>query len=379
MNELTLQKCLEYEKLGWLNSHVSDDGKLIGFKYSLQTVYDHAWDEITLQCRGIVFDRATGDLVCHPFDKFFNAEEIWTEDGQLDEVGKILKRLGHGFEPRKTRFFRAMDKIDGSLGILFFYDGKWIIKTGGSFNSDQAKWAQKWFDKNIYPDRLEHLNEGWTYCFEIVSKDDQHVCHYDYEGLVLLGIFDENHTEAEMNDVVELAYKLRVRYSEASMFRSYEDMVKTAKNLDVDHEGFVVTFETGFKVKVKGIEYLSKFNMISGITKKDIRLHFDIDKLHVDPEYKAAIPEELPQMKYYAESLDEGCRSLLAQISTVVYQISGLTGRERYEQAISLGSNFVGNMAIQIACGKSVNEKIFRHVVEKLKMHDQDEDCLNIQ
>ena len=49
MNELTLQKCLEYEKLGWLNSHVSDDGKLIGFKYSLQTVYDHAWDEITLQ------------------------------------------------------------------------------------------------------------------------------------------------------------------------------------------------------------------------------------------------------------------------------------------------------------------------------------------
>ena len=46
MNRLTLDKCLEYEKLGWLNKHESDDGKLIGFKYSLQTVYDHAWDEI---------------------------------------------------------------------------------------------------------------------------------------------------------------------------------------------------------------------------------------------------------------------------------------------------------------------------------------------
>lgn len=376
MNCLTLEKCLEYEKLGWLNSHESDDGKLIGFKYSLQTVYDHAWDEITLCCRGIVFDRATGDIVCHPFDKFFNAEEIWTEDGQLAEVGKILQRLGHGFEPKMTRFFRAMDKIDGSLGILFFYDGKWIIKTGGSFNSDQAKWAQKWFDKNIAPDRLEHLNEGWDYCFEIVSKDDPHVCHYDYEGLVLLGFFDDFHNEAEMIDVVELAYKLGVRYSESSTFSSYADMVKTARELDVDHEGFVVTFESGFKVKVKGMEYLSKFHMISGITKKDIRLHFDVTTLKVDPEYKAAIPEELPQMKYYAENLDEGCRSLLAQISTVVYQISGLTGRDRYEQAIALGGKFIGNMAIQIACGKSVNEKIFRHVVDELKKKFNEEDDL---
>lgn len=373
MNQLTLQKCLEYEKLGWLNSHVSDDGKLIGFKYSLQTVYDHAWDEITLQCRGIVFDRATGDLVCHPFDKFFNSEEIWTEDGQLAEVGKILKRLGHGFEPKMTRFFRAMDKIDGSLGILFFYDGKWIIKTGGSFNSDQAKWAQKWFDKNIAPDRLEHLNEGWDYCFEIISKDDPHVCHYDYEGLVLLGFFDENHTEAEMIDVVELAYKLGVRYSEASTFSSYEDMVKTAKDLDVDHEGFVVTFESGFKVKVKGMEYLSKFHMISGITKKDIRLHFDIDKLHVDPEYKAAIPEELPQMQQYAEFLDNECSAIKIEVQDVVFKIAGLTGRERYEKAIAEGGKFKGSLAVAITCGKSVNEKIFHHVVEKLKAYDPED------
>lgn len=42
MNCLTLEKCLEYEKLGLLNSHVSEDGKLIGFKYSLKTVYEHA-------------------------------------------------------------------------------------------------------------------------------------------------------------------------------------------------------------------------------------------------------------------------------------------------------------------------------------------------
>lgn len=377
MNCLTLEKCLEYEKLGWLNSHESEDGKLIGFKYSLQTVYDHAWDEITLCCRGIVFDKATGDIVAWPFNKFFNTEEIWTEDGQLAEVGKILQKLGHGFEPNMTRFFRAMDKIDGSLGILFYYDGKWIIKTGGSFVSDQAKWAQKWFDTEIDDNRKElHLDENWTYCFEIVTKEDPHVCHYDYEGLVLLGALDENHVESEMTDIIKIAEGLGVRYSEMKEFKTYQEMVKYARGLDVDHEGFVVTFDSGFKVKVKGLEYLSKFHMISGITKKDIRLHFDIMALKVDPEYKAAIPEELPQMKLYAENLDEGCRSLLAQISTVANQISGLTGRERYEQAISIGGKFVGNMAIQVACGKIFNEKIFRHVVDQLKTKFAEEEDL---
>ena len=377
MNELTLQKCLEYEKLGWLNSHESEDGKLIGFKYSLQTVYDHAWDEITLCCRGIVFDKATGDIVAWPFNKFFNTEEIWTEDGQLAEVGKILQKLGHGYEPKMTRFFRAMDKIDGSLGILFYYDGKWIIKTGGSFNSDQAKWAQKWIDKCVGQEILDrYLDYGWTYCFEIVTKEDPHVCHYNYEGLVLLGALDENHVESEMIDIVEIAGRIGVRYSAMKEFKTYQEMVKYARALDVDHEGFVVTFDSGFKVKVKGMEYLSKFHMISGITKKDIRLHFDIEKLHVDPEYKAAIPEELPQMKQYAEFLDNDCSAMRIDVQDVVFKIAGLTGRERYEKAIAEGGKFIGSLAVAVTCGKSVNEKIFHHVVEKLKAYDPEDSDL---
>ena len=374
MNELTLQKCLEYEKLGWLNSHESEDGKLIGFKYSLQTVYDHAWDEITLCCRGIVFDKATGDIVAWPFNKFFNTEEIWTEDGQLAEVGKILQKLGHGYEPKMTRFFRAMDKIDGSLGILFYYDGKWIIKTGGSFNSDQAKWAQKWIDKCVGQEILDrYLDYGWTYCFEIVTKEDPHVCHYNYEGLVLLGALDENHVESEMIDIIEIAGRIGVRYSAMKEFKTYQEMVKYARALDVDHEGFVVTFDSGFKVKVKGMEYLSKFHMISGITKKDIRLHFDIENLHVDPEYKAAIPEELPQMKQYAEFLDNDCSAMRIDVQDVVFKIAGLTGRERYEKAIAEGGKLIGSLAVAVTCGKSVNEKIFHHVVEKLKAYDPED------
>lgn len=373
MNLLTLEKCFEYEKMGWLDKHESADGKLIGFKYSLQTVYDHAWDEITLQCRGIVFEKSTGAIVAHPFNKFFNAEEIWTEEKKLAEVGKILDSLGHGFEPNSTREFYAMDKIDGSLGILFYYNRKWIIKTGGSFDSEQAKWAQKWFDKNIDQKKLV---KGWTYCFEIVWDGDPHVCHYDYEGLVLLGFFDQVHRESLPGDMIKVAEELGVRYAESIPFYTYDEMVSYARGLDVDHEGFVVTFRSGFKVKVKGLAYLSRFHLISGITKRDVRSHFDVEKLQVDPEYKSAIPEECPKMKQYAEELEQECQSLYRDVQNVCSKISGLTGRVRYETAIEEGGSLTGSLAVQVANGKKVNDRIFRHVVDRLKKRDKEDDDL---
>ena len=371
MNALTLEKCLEYADLGWLYKHESADGKLIGFKYSRQTVYDGAWDEITLQCRGIVFEKSTGDIIAHPFNKFFNYEEIYNELGELTRLGETLTRLGHGFEPRITKNFRAMDKLDGSLGILFYYDGKWIIKTGGSFDTDQAKWAQNWFDTKIDDERKElHLDQNWTYCFEIISNEDPHVCHYDYEGLVLLGFFDENHTEGEMVDIAELAYKLGVRYSEMIYFDTMEKMIEQAKKLDVDHEGFVVTFSSGFKMKVKGVEYLERFKMMSAISKKDVRAHFDTAALVVDPTYMMQIPEELWKIRKYAEDLQEKCYDLKMRALGANYQINGLEGRERYDKAVEILGKRYACLAINLATGRKINELIFRFAVEELKSSD---------
>ena len=379
MNELTLEKCLEYADLGWLDKHESADGKLVGFKYSRQTVYDGAWDEITLQCRGIVFDKSTGDIIAHPFNKFFNYEEIYdvtADDGsmRLTKLGETLKRLRHGFEPNITKNFRAMDKLDGSLGILFYYEDKWIIKTAGSFDSDQAKWAQNWFDTKIDNDRKElHLDKDWTYCFEIISSEDPHVCNYDYEGLVLLGFFDENHTEGEMADIAELAYKLDIRYSQMIYFDSMEKMIEQAKKLDVDHEGFVVTFSSGFKMKIKGVEYLEKFKMMSAISKKDVRAHFDVASLVVDPTYMMQIPEELWKIRKYGEDLESKCYDIKMRALGANSMITGLEGRERYEKAVEIMGKRYACLAINLATGRKINDLVFKFAVEELKSQVDDD------
>jgi RNA ligase len=70
--------------------------------------------------RGTVLDRE-GNIVARSFPKFFNYEEV------ADQV------------PVKADYVYVQEKMDGSLGILFYYQDEWHLATKGSFTSEQAK------------------------------------------------------------------------------------------------------------------------------------------------------------------------------------------------------------------------------------------------
>ena len=112
------------------------------YNYSRKVQYEGLWDEVTKICRGLVLDN-DGNVVAKPFGKFFNIEE-----------GK--------FEP--TEKFEVWEKMDGSLLIVFWYEGKWIVATRGSFTSDQAIKGIGLLKKYNTDIMFRHL----TYCFEII-------------------------------------------------------------------------------------------------------------------------------------------------------------------------------------------------------------------
>ena len=93
------------------------------YNYSRTCQYENKWDEITKACRGLILDQE-GNVVAKGFDKFFNIEE-------------------HKPEEIPNEPFEVFEKLDGSLGILFWYQGKWILATKGSFTSDQAVRAKE--------------------------------------------------------------------------------------------------------------------------------------------------------------------------------------------------------------------------------------------
>ncbi|HNR56139.1 MAG TPA: RNA ligase, partial [Flavobacteriales bacterium] len=91
--------------------------------YTPQAQYSRAWTPELLQCRGLIFDHEW-NLVARPFPKFFNYEE---HIGDEPVAG-----------PLPSGFFTATDKLDGSLGILWRWNGHVGIATRGSFHSEQA-------------------------------------------------------------------------------------------------------------------------------------------------------------------------------------------------------------------------------------------------
>lgn len=325
MNLPSLEQFLKAEKEKRISAH--RQGNLVGFKYTNETIYAEDWDEVTLNARGIVFNEKTGEVYARPFKKFFNYQEFFDGEGNHST---LYEKVPDAWKPNISGHARYMEKVDASLGIVFYnWDtGEWRVKTGGSFDSDQARWAQKWFDENI---NTLFLIQNRTYLFEIVSNEDIHPIRYDFEGMVLLGVISNNTGEEySLETIKETATLLKVRMAQVYDFDNFYKAVEWAKKLPKTQEGLVITFDNGFKCKAKSDEWCKLAKMFEGLNKWDVWVAYDIEgdyfHAHVDKHngYKPIddevlfIPEELPDIREYAESI----RTRVAEMTTEAIDIA---------------------------------------------------------
>ena len=230
-----LEKLNKYYEDGLLYKQVHPTLPLTIWNYTEKVQFENLWDVVTLMCRGLVTDD-TGDIVATPFQKFFNIEE-----------GK--------FEP--TEKFEVYEKMDGSLGIVFWYRGQWVVATRGSFTSDQANKARELLRKYNTDIMFRHL----TFCFEIIYPENRIVLDYGGdEGLVLLGTFDTSGKEYDIEMWREYGFDVVKKYDGIQDYKQLKEMVKN------DQEGFVVKFSNGDRVKVKGVEYLRLHKIMTNVT-----------------------------------------------------------------------------------------------------------------
>lgn len=216
------------------------------FKYSLNCVFERNWNKFTLMARGLILDLKAEVVVATPFLKFFNYGEI--ESASFSVI-----------EPE----FTVSEKVDGSLGIMFFYAGEWRISTAGGFSSEQAFWAMKWMELNMPLEKIDKTN---TYLFEIVYPTNKIVVQYDYEGLVLLGIFDSYGLEYDVKQLPKEASYLNTRCAKTYDFSDMDSILKKAEILDLSEEGYVIRFKSGIRLKIKGNEYVRVHKIISHAT-----------------------------------------------------------------------------------------------------------------
>ena len=71
---ISLDTLNKYYEQGLLYKQVHPILPLTIWNYTEKVQYESLWDDITLQCRGLVTD-TEGNIVARPFRKFFNMEE----------------------------------------------------------------------------------------------------------------------------------------------------------------------------------------------------------------------------------------------------------------------------------------------------------------
>lgn len=250
-------------------------GDLELFNYSASAVFDKQWNVYTLISRGLILEPKQKKVIATPFPKFFNYGES-SLYGSHELKGKTI----------------ALEKLDGSLGIVFHHNGRWLCTTRGSFVSDQAVWGTNWINNNL---DTSLLDVGHTYLFEIIYPENQIVVNYDFEGMVLLSAYCDKGFEYDHGELDGLKDNVSVRKAEYHCFENIDALIKSAKSIDRNYEGWVVQFPNGHKVKIKGEEYCRVHRLMSNVTPLGIwELMMNMDDMD-DMDDMEGIRRDLPE------------------------------------------------------------------------------------
>lgn len=244
-----LEKLETYFNNGLLTKQTHPYFDLTIWNYTPKVQYERLWDSTTKICRGLVTN-SVGERVAIPFPKFFNIEEIPNE--QI---------------PNQS--FEVFEKMDGSLGILFHYNGEWVMASRGSFTSEQSLRAKKILDTK-YLEFYEHADINHTYLFEIIYPENRIVVDYNgEEKLVLLSIVHTpNAVEVNFNYVQYFGNKTNIEV--VKKYDSIEDYTILKDIISNDSEGFVIRFRDGFRMKIKGEEYIRLHRIITNVSTRDV-------------------------------------------------------------------------------------------------------------
>ncbi|AWW72982.1 2'-5' RNA ligase [Erythrobacter sp. KY5] len=231
------------QKAIYARGHDEMPGLLI-WNYTNKCVYDKMWTPISMHARGLIMDMEKREVVATPFPKFFNVSEA-----------------GEGMT-LPDRPFEVFEKLDGSLIILFHWHGRWHAATRGALRTEQAQWAEQWLaDKD-----LSALTPGVTYLCEAIYPGNRIVIEYAESGLVLLSAYDAEGFELSAKATYATAQVLGWKAAKRYAFDNVDELFASAQALPESEEGYILRFDDGHRLKLKGSAYCRVHALISRIT-----------------------------------------------------------------------------------------------------------------
>lgn len=293
------------------------------FNYAERVQYEKLWDDITMQCRGLVM--MDDKIVARPFRKFFNDTE--------HADGEVPWHLP----------CEVTEKLDGSLLIVWNVGGVWMTATRGSFLSQQAKEGYRILFSRY---RDVALVPGITYLFEVIYPANRIVVDYgSREDVVLLGMIEtETGRELPLDDAPAGLTVVR-RLPMTDNARELRNIIRD------DEEGYVVRFENGFRVKVKGVRYMELHRILSGVSSRSVWESLSTGKPF--DELLAVVPDEFAD---WVRAEKAALETMHAEHMSRAYQALAIAKQRqtRKEQALAILEHFkdVSSLAFLLLDGK---------------------------
>lgn len=299
------------------------------YNYTQKCVYERAWDDVTLQARGLIFDDR-GNLVALPWPKFFNVGE--------PDAPEIPDRAPDS----------VTVKEDGSLGIGFIYNEEVWWSTRGSLESPQSQIC-----RGIWCDKFSHVDQALlldlTILVEIVGPETRIIVPYHEPDLILLGARRlSDGSDLSMSEVIDLGSRLNMTVVK-DVGGSTQAAIDVASNMSSTEEGFVLRWGNT-RVKVKSPAYLSVARIISGMNERRVA-----DFWYRETDLPAELPEEIMM---WAEGILEELESDLVEAKKEANALSSRYSTPRELALVERDNNYF-SLAVNLIQDRKIDYRLF--------------------
>ena len=271
---------------GYISAREHPEFPLTIYNYTDKATYANEWNQETLNCRGLIVNHATGEVIARGLPKMFGYGQLQPQD-----------------KPPLDTVVDAHNKWDGSLGIEYRWEGVNYIAIRGSFTSEQALWATKYNHENFI--NFEG-DSTFTSLFEIIYPENRIIVDYgDWSNLVYLGgVYNESgkFVPANRNHDVVLGVTLG-------------DLIENHMTRE-NAEGWIVHPRGYHPFKLKQEDYLALARAASRLSKKEVWRWVCDD---VVDERIAALPDE-----FHEWAIETAAEITTARDATIerVYEVS---------------------------------------------------------
>ena len=312
--ELEVQKYLRSKSLDDLKAELgiefSEYQSLVVLNYS--QIDSPKIHPIVSECRGLILEKDTWNIISYPFKRFFNYEEV---QEQFDFEKSV-----------------AIQKLDGSLISFFYYNSQWLMATRGVIeNASNVGFSNISF-KDLFYETLKRYNhndfdKSFCYCFELTAPENRVVTMYDERELHLLTMREiGSWAELSLPALKEQSKKLGIDLPMiVDPIYNKDEIISLAKNMATLQEGFVAinyscrdTDGISFKrIKVKNPSYVA-IHHLKDSAGRSLRSLVGLVLDNEQDEFLGYFPEFKPHIDKVKDKFDEYLKTIDEDVKKVV-------------------------------------------------------------